>query len=101
MLKKFLDIILIFTLALQLFPSNQAGKFYMFATNDEECTDVNTSNTAQLRTLDEEQHKEIHIESTILTVPFILCKNANLHFAEMLPPLNPGVIHTPPPDHLS
>jgi hypothetical protein len=94
--KRFIHTILIFTLILQLFPTNLGGKFFMFDLPEDECTQVPAN---QLRQIMEEEYKDIHIEHNhYLTLPSVNINNIIFHFTELLPVSQPGAIHTPPPN---
>ena len=95
-LKKIIHGILIFTLVIQLFPTNTAGRFLMLDLPEDGYADIPGSKT--LRQIAEEEHKEIHIEHNWLTIPFTNISKRNFHFSETLPIPHPGAIHTPPPN---
>ena len=99
--KKIIHLILIFTLSLQLFPTNQAGRFFMPDLSDNEQTDLPGAAAKQLRQFVEEEHKDIHIEHNWVVVPFIHIRNVRLHFSVSLPTPQPGAIPTPPPNHFA
>jgi hypothetical protein len=96
--EKLLNIILIFTLILQLFPTTTSGKFFMFGQTKEECMDISGAANGQLKQLNEEQHKEIHLESHGLILTLLNLTVHIFHFSEMLPILHYGSIPTPPPN---
>jgi hypothetical protein len=95
--KRFIHTILIFTLVLQLFPTNMGGKFFMFDIPEDECTQLPSN---QLRQLIEEEYKDIHIENHSVTLPSVSISNIIFHFTELLPVSHPGAIHTPPPNFI-
>jgi hypothetical protein len=94
-----IHILLTFTLILQLFPTNQSGRFFLFDLPDDECSDMACAK-GQLRQLVEEEHKDIHIEHNWITIPFININKRLFHFSESLPIPHPGAIPTPPPNEL-
>jgi hypothetical protein len=96
--EKLLHIILIFTLILQLFPTTISGKFFMFGQAKEECMDMSGAAKNQLKQVNEEQHKEIHLESHGLILTLLNLTVFMFHFSEMLPLLHFDSIPTPPPN---
>ncbi len=99
--KKIIHLILIFTLSIQLFPTNQAGRFFLRDLPDDEHTDMSGYSSNLLRQFVEEDHKEIHIEQNWVVVPFIHIVNTRFHFSISLPDPHPCAIHTPPPNHFA
>ena len=99
--KKIIHLILIFTLLIQLFPTNQAGKFFLLDLPDDEFADMAGSSANQLRQFVEEEHKDLHIEHNWIVVPFINLNNSRYHFSVSLPDPHPGAIPTPPPNHFA
>src|SRR3954470_24393252 len=100
-LRKVLDIILIFTLPVQLFPTTQSGRLLIFEVDDEECMNASDNSNHQLRTIDEEQHKDLHIEHAFVLRPIISVRNKNYHFTEMIPPPHYTSILSPPPNFIA
>lgn len=98
LIKRIIHFLLIFTLVIQLFPTNRAGRFLMLDLPEDEYGDMVGSKT--MRQLAEEEHKEIHIEHEWITIPFIHINNAIFHFSESLPTPHPGAIPTPPPNFI-
>ena len=96
--KKFIYYILIITLALQLFPTTQAGQFYIVELPEEECSDAPGAKGNPLRQINEEEYKDIHIEHNWIAVPMMNLNNAIFNFPVSLPEPHPGTIHTPPPN---
>lgn len=99
--KKFIYLIVIFTLLIQLLPTNQSGRFYLLDLPDDDYTKNSGSSTNQLRQLLEEEHKEIHIEHNWIVIPFITINSSRYHFSVSLPGPHPGAIPTPPPNHVA
>jgi hypothetical protein len=99
--KKLIHIFLIFTLSIQLLPTNQAGKLFLFDLPDDDYTDMPGHSSNQLRQFIEEDHKEIHVEHHWVVVPFVHINNKRFHFAVSLPEPHPGAIPTPPPNHFA
>jgi hypothetical protein len=99
--KKIVHLILIFTLSIQLFPTNQAGRFFMLDSPDDDQIGLAGLSVNQLRQFVEEEHKDIHIEHNWVIVPFIHITNTRFHFSVLLPNPHPGAIHTPPPNHFA
>lgn len=95
--RKFINSILILTLFIQLFPTNQAGRFFMMDLPDDECADM-PSKGNQLRQFVEEEHKDIHIEHNWVSIPFINITRIRVQYSESLPSPHPGAIPTPPPN---
>ena len=98
--KRIIHILLIVTLVIQLFPTNQAGRFFCFDLPDEEYTDLGGAKGNQLRQLTEEE-KDLHIDHTWEPLCFVNAKNNLFHFSERLPIPHPGAIPTPPPNALA
>lgn len=96
LIKRIIHFILIFTLVLQLFPTNRAGRFLMLDLPEDEYGDVLGSKS--MRQLVEEEHKEIHIGHEWIIIPVTFVNKAIFHFAESLPTPHPGAIPTPPPN---
>jgi len=96
--KRIIHSILIFTLVIQLFPTNPGGKFYMLDLPDDECTQLPGN---QLRQITEEEYKEMHIDHQYVTLPSVDINNFIFHFSELLPVSHPGAIHTPPPNAIA
>ena len=99
--KKIIYLILIFTLSIQLFPTNQAGRFFLLDLPDNDFTEMAGSSVNQLRQFVEEEHKDIHIEHNWIAVPFIHINNTRFHFSVSLPDPHPGAIPTPPPNYFA
>ncbi len=100
LLKRIIHTILIFTLFIQLFPTNQAGRFFMTDMPDDECADMPTKGNS-LRQFLEEEHKDIHIEHDWVSIPFIHITKIRFHFSVSLPTPHPGAIPTPPPNYFA
>ncbi len=98
LLRRIVHIVLIFTLAIQLFPSNQAGRFFISGCPEDENTDFGASKS--LRQLIEEE-KEIHTMNDWITLHFVRLNTAVFHFSEKLPLPHAGAVHTPPPNGLA
>src|SRR4028118_1859290 len=96
-LRGLIHILLTFTLMLQLFPTNQSGRFFVSDLPDDECSEM-AGAKGQLRQLAEEEHKDIYIEHNGITLPFTSISNRLFHFSETLPIPQPGTIPTPPPN---
>jgi len=96
-LRGLIHILLTFTLVLQLFPTNQSGRFFLSDLPDDECSEM-AGAKGQLRQLVEEEHKDIHIEHNGITIHFTNINNQLFHFSETLPVLHAGAIPTPPPN---
>ena len=96
--KKIIHLILIFTLSIQLFPTNQAGKFFMLDLPDDENSEMAGTAANQLRQFVEEEHKDIHVEHNWLVIHFTHINNSRFHFSVSLPEPHPGAIPTPPPN---
>ena len=97
--KRIIDIILIFTLALQLLPANTAGRLLLFDLSDDDYADSCTCK-AQLRVI-EEDSKYVHTYHSLVNVP---CQDITIslfHFSVTLPAPRALAIPTPPPDLLS
>ena len=99
--KRIIHLILIFTLSLQLLPTNQAGRFFIPDLADNEQTDLAGSTSNQLRQFVEEEYKDIHIEHGGIILHFVHIINERLHFTVSLPTPHPGAIPTPPPNHFA
>ena len=100
--KKIIHLLLILTLSIQLFPTNQAGRFFLLDLPDDEFADMaGSSSTNQLRQFVEEEHKEFQIEHNWIVVPFIHLNSKRYHFSVSLPDPHPGAIPTPPPNHFA
>jgi hypothetical protein len=99
-LRGLIHILLTFTLILQLFPTNQSGRFFLSDLPDDECSEM-AGAKGQLRQLTEEEHKDIHIEHNGIAVSFTNISSRLFHFSETLPSFQPGAIPTPPPNGLS
>lgn len=96
MLKRVIDIILIFTLIFQLLPANKAGRSLLFDLSDDDCSDAPACKAKLTQT--EEDYKDIHPYHSWVNLP---CKNVAVslfHFAENLPVIHARAIPTPPPD---
>jgi|GEM_PF-3059145 len=99
--KKIIHLILLLTLLIQLFPTNQAGRLFLLDLPDGEYTDMANSSSDQLRQIVEDEHKEIYIEHTWITVLFVHITNTRFRFSVSLPDPHPGAIPTPPPNYLA
>ena len=96
MLRRIIDIVLIFTLAFQLLPANKAGRSLLFDLSDDDYADTCTSKTP-LRQI-EEDYKWVDANHSWIQVP---CRDVAIslyHFSEMIPVPHAETIHTPPPD---
>ena len=98
LIRKVLDIVLIFTLALQMFPTTLSGRFLLLDIAEEETIELSEPGNNPLKQLDEHPHKEIHLEMLALQLPVRNCSNDIFHFDERLPEPHPGSIPTPPPN---
>ena len=96
--RRIIHALLMITLVIQLFPTNQAGRFFCIDLPEDEYTDI--PGGKQLRQLIEEE-KDVHIDHNWKPLCFLSIKNATFHFSERLPIPHPGAIPTPPPNGLS
>ena len=98
MIKRLIDIILIFTLIFQLLPANRAGRSLLFDLSDDDCSDAPACK-AKLSQI-EEEYKDIHSYYSLVNVPVKNVTVSSFHFSENLPVTHPQAIPTPPPDFL-
>lgn len=98
--KKIIYLVLIFTLLIQLFPTSQSGRFFLVDLPDDDYTETSGSTANQLRQLQEEEHKEIHIEHNWVVIPFVTINSSRFHYSVSLPKPHAGAIPTPPPNYI-
>jgi hypothetical protein len=77
------------------------GRLSLLSETTEECMDFNGTTNKKLTVLDEEQHKDIHVEHSGLLFPFIDSDNTIFHFSVIIPPHYHGSIPTPPPNFIA
>ena len=99
-LRRIIHTFLILTLVIQLFPTNQAGRFFCMDLPEDEYTDIPGGKGKQLRQLTEEE-KDLHIGHNWRPLSFLTIMDATFHFSERLPIPHPGAIPTPPPNTCS
>lgn len=98
LLKKFIHSLLIITLIVQLFPTNNRGRFIVHNKCKEDSTELPDAKANQLRQLIEEDHKDILVDHDWINVDFVHINSLIFHFSEALPVPHFGPIHTPPPN---
>ena len=98
MLRRIIDIVLIFTLLFQLLPANKAGRSLLFDLSDDDYADTCACKTP-LRQV-EEDYKYVDAHNGWIHPP---CKDITIllyHFTEDIPVSHTEAILTPPPDLL-